>query len=251
MNVDALATNPANLKRGKGQAFELGYLRNPLTSSNNFFVGSCDPNSASGIAGGMTYAYEAGSLAEGGDFNRTEWRTGLAVGTQSDVAGIMLGLSGRRLTLERSPKGAKTTEHSDWTGDVGLTIALTGGLILSTVLRDALEIDEMGIKRRIAAGIGYGHKNFIVEANGAWELGGENPVYRAGLLVPIADVAIIRAGYIHDRWINPGKIRHSATLGASFSFGSARLDAGGEMNVQEPSEIRFGLSLVYFLPYAS
>jgi len=128
---------------------------------------------------------------------------------------------------------------------------LSSGLGPSSVLRNVIEVGALDLKRRVAAGIAYGGKSYVVEGSGSWTLAGDDAVYRVGGFFAVGDVALIRAGYIRDSWTDAGKVRQSATLGGGISFGKARLDIGGEMNLARPSEIRFGLSLVYFLPYAT
>lgn len=248
-NIEALASNPAGVKRGKGQAFELGFMRNPLVGSNNFYLASADSSSPAGIAAGTSLGYAAGDLAGGGTFTTTEWRTGIAVGAQSDVAGLMIGASARRMALTLSPKGGKDIECAGWTGDVGMALDLAGGVMLGVTLRNVLDIEGIDTTRRIAGGLGYGGKKFVIEAAGSWQLNGDMPVYRAGLMIPLGDVAALRAGFVHDEFIGVLKARQTATLGGSVMLGRTRLDAGAEMNIADASEIRFGFALVYFMPY--
>jgi len=251
LSTDALWTNPAGLKRGRGQSFEAGYLRDPWRDSNNFFLASADPNARGAIAGGATYGYEGGKLADGGELNTTELRFGMAAGARGDVAQVLIGASAFRLTRETIPKGGKASEVGDWSGDVGLAIDLASGLRIGSVLRNVIEVGALGLKRRVAAGIAYGGKKFVLEGAGSWTLAGDDAVYRVGGFFAVGDVALVRAGYVRDSWTDAGTVRQSATLGAGVSFGKARIDIGGEMNLAKPSEIRFGLSLVYFLPYAT
>lgn len=250
LSTGALWTNPAGLKRGRGQSFELGYLRSPTQSANSYFITSSDPNAPGGLAGGGSYGYQSGKLADGGTFTAKDIRLGMAAGSQGDVAGVLIGITWNSMSLLTKPKTGSATELGDWTGDVGMALDLASGLKLGAVLRNAFELPELGIERRIAGGLAYGGKTWVLEGAGSWTLAGDNPVYRLGGFVAIGDVALIRAGYVVDGWIS-SVARESVSLGGAISFGKARLDLGAEMNVDRPSEVRFGLSLVYFVAYAS
>ena len=250
LHIEALGSNPASVKRGKGQAFELGYLRDPWDEGNNFYISSADNSSPLGLAGGFQMGYEAGKRSNGDKFSLADYRITLGAGARSDVAGIMIGASGRRISLTETPTGGKEVEKSGWTGDAGLAIDLAGGVMLGVTIRNVLDIEGIDAARRIAAGVAYGSKRLILEGTGSWALDGEQPIYRAGLMVPLGDVASVRAGYVHDSFAGLKEARQTVTLGASVVLGRVRLDAGGELNVGEPSEVRFGFSMVYSMPYA-
>ncbi len=249
-HIEAFASNPACVKRGKGQAFELGYVRNPLTSSNNFYVASADASSPYGVAGGFSFAYESGKLAGVGDFTSTDLRVAFGVAARSDVASMSLGASARKMGLTLNPGAGSEETLGGWTGDAGLIIDLVGGVTVGATIRNVLDVDGVKASRRIAGAVAYGSTKLIVETTGSWSLNGDAAVYRAGLTIPVGDIVALRGGYVHDNFIGVSTPRQSVTLGGSILFDRARLDAGGEMNLADTSEVRFGVSIVYFVSHA-
>ena len=247
MNVEALAGNPAGIKRGKGQAFELGYVRNPVGKGNNFFISSADTSSPTGIGGGGALSYESGKLADGGEFSRTENLLLLGAAARSQAATVMVGVAARRLNLTLKPDGSAQTEHQGWTGDLGLAMDLVGGVMIGVALRNVMDVTGIETPRRLSGGIGYGAKKFILEGSGSWAVNGEQPVYRAGLLVPLGQIAALRAGYVHD---NFAELKRSVAAGGSLVLGRTRLDVGAQVSLEKERDVQFGVSLVYFVPYA-
>lgn len=250
INIESLASNPANVKRGKGQAFEVGFLRDPATKSNNFFVSSADNSSPLGLSGGFSLAYESGELANGDKFTTSDTRLVFGAGARSDVAGIRIGAALRKMNLTLKPSAGKEQEFGGWTGDAGLAIDLTGGLMLGAVLRNVLDLEGVDTTRRLAGAIAYGGSKFVIEAAGSWMVDGDLPIYRFGVMIPLGDLVAVRGGFVHDSFIGTTTARQTATAGASVVFGRARFDAGAEMNIADASDLRFGFSLVYFMPFA-
>ena len=247
----ALFSNPAGMAQRRQQSIELGGGWNGRSSTGSGFFSSTDSQTSPGLAAGVCYGYETGTLPGGVERSMHDTRFGLAAGAQSDAGGLSIGVSGRWLSM--TVGGATPRELSDWTGDLGLTTSLGQVVRIGAVWRNVFEVDPEETPRRLATGIAIALGPVVVEGDGSWGLGASRltgAIYRAGLAAVFAEKIGARAGYVYNHADPDSAGVHQVAAGFGIAIDQITFDVGLAIEPAHPSDSTALASLTWYVPYA-
>lgn len=246
--VAALFANPATMGMQPGQNIELGFARDQRPGRSTFTLGSVDGNRG-GIAGGTSYAYEVGELADGRARSGYDWRAGIATGLRGETAGLLLGGSMRRLSMDvGAGAGQAKSTVSGWTGDLGLLLVLGEYIRIGGVWQNIVELGGGETPGTIVGGLGIAAGPVLIAGDARFRTRDWAPSWAAGAQFAIAQVAILRAGWRMDE---QSVTRHLVTGGVGARIERYGFDVSFEIDPETPARWRLGLAIVLGLPYVA